>query len=311
MKNTIKTDKSLVKILLIGANGFLGTNIIQLINLNDLFKQKFSIIAADTNRTNISENIDYFNIDITDANDVIKKIKFIFPDIVLLSAALTNVDQNEIDKELATKINTQGPINVLNACKNVDSKLLFMSTDFIFDGLRNEGGYTENDIPNPLCHYGKTKLDAEKAIIHSDIDFLICRTAVLYGWNKNKLNFITWVLKSLKENKKISITTDQINNATYVPNLSEILLKLIEKDAKGIYHTAGEGGLTRYEMALKCAEVFDYEKKFISPIEELKQNAHRPKNAELDISKLKKFLGSELKILSLEEGLKLMKNNPF
>ena len=126
-----------------------------------------------------------------------------------------------------------------------------------------------------------------------------------------RLNFITWVLKSLKENKKISITTEQKNNATYVPNLSKILLKLIEKDAKGIYHTAGEGGLTRYEMALKCADIFDYEKSLISPVKELKQKAYRPKNAELDISKLKNFLGSELKILSLEEGLKLMKNNPF
>ena len=311
MKNTIRIDKSLTKILLIGANGFLGTNIIQLFELDNNLKQRFSIIAADIENINISKNVEYFNIDITDSNDVEKKIKLLSPDIIILSAAMTNVDQNEINKELAIKINTQGPINVLNASKIVGSKLLFMSTDFIFDGLGKEGGYSENDIPNPISHYGKTKLDAEKAIINSNIDFLICRTAVLYGWHKFKLNFITWILKSLKENKKISITTSQINNATYVPNLSKILLKLIEKDAKGIFHTAGDGGLTRYEMALKCAEVFNYEKNLIKPITELKQTALRPKNATLNISKLKKILGSELKVLSLEEGLKLMKTKPI
>jgi len=223
---------------------------------------------------------------------------------------MTNVDQNEKDKRLATKINVEGPKNVIRACKQIDSKLIFMSTDFIFDG-RKSGDYTEEDIPNPISHYGKTKFDAELAILNSDIDYLICRTAVLYGWNNEKLNFITWVLKKLQDNERINIVTDQINNPTYVRNLAEIILKLIEKKASGIYHTAGDDALSRYEIAIKCAEVFECDKNLISPIGSLNQVAIRPKNASLNITKLKSFLDSELKCLSLLEGLKDMKNRRY
>lgn len=92
-------------------------------------------------------------------------------------------------------------------------------------------------------------------------------------------------------------------------NLAEILFTLIKKDAKGIFHTAGDGSLNRYEMALKCAEIFNYNKNLIKPIKNLKQLAVRPQNAGLDVSKLKMFIGSELRIYSLEDGLKYMKNN--
>ena len=220
---------------------------------------------------------------------------------------MTNVDQNERDKRFATKINVEGPKNVIRACKQIDSKLIFMSTDFVFDGEK-KGYYIEDDIPNPISHYAKTKLDAELAIINSDIDYLICRTAVLYGWNKEKLNFVTWVLKKLQNNERINIVTNQINNPTYVRNLAEIILKLIEKKASGIYHTAGDDALSRYEIAIKCAEVFEHDKKLINPIGSMNQVAIRPKNASLNVAKLKSFLGSELKSLSLLEGLKDMKN---
>ena len=108
-------------------------------------------------------------------------------------------------------------------------------------------------------------------IINSGIDFLICRTAVLYGWNYAKLNFIIWILNKLKQNEKTSIVSNQINSPTYIKNLAEIILRLIEKDAKGIYHTAGDVILSRYEMALLCAEVFNYNNELIVPIDSIKQ----------------------------------------
>ena len=134
---------------------------------------------------------------------------------------------------------------------------------------------------------------------------------MLYGWNNEKLNFITWVLKKLQDNERINIVTDQINNPTYVRNLAEIILKLIEKKASGIYHTAGDDALSRYEIAIKCAEVFEHDKNLISPIGSLNQVAIRPKNSSLNITKLKSFLDSELKCLSLMEGLKDMKNRRY
>jgi dTDP-4-dehydrorhamnose reductase len=292
-----------MKVLIIGANGFLGSNLIQKANLKEF--SHFSLVGGDISNSVVDPSVPFYNIDITKRVDVINKVEKISPDVIILTAAMTDVDNNEVQKEQAIKINTEGAVNVLNACKVTGSKLLFMSTDFIFDGTK--GNYTEEDKPNPLSHYGQTKHAAELAIITSDAEYLICRTAVLYGWNPNKLNFITWMLNKLENNERINIVTDQVNSPTYVPNLAEILLKLIEKNANGIYHTAGDDSLNRYEMALKCAEIFEFDQDLIFPIDHLDQQAVRPKNAGLNITKLKKFLGSEVHVYNLEEGLREMK----
>lgn len=310
MKNTIKIDNNSRKILIIGANGFLGKNLLQIKKTNNDYEdQNLKFFAADLKNNNIPDDIPFYNIDITKRNEAIKKIKVISPDIIILTAALTNVDLCEIDKKYAAKLNTEGPKNIIQACKKTDSKLVFMSTDFVFDGTKEIGYYNEKDVPNPQNHYAKTKYNAEIALINSQIEYLICRTAVIYGWNLEKLNFITWILSKLQNNEKISIVSTQINNATFVRNLAQILLKLIEKEAIGVYHTAGDGALSRYEMALKCAKIFNYNKDLITPLEMLKQKALRPKNAGLDITKLKQMIGSELTIFSLDDGLNYMKKH--
>ncbi len=313
MKNNIKIEKNCRKtILLIGANGFLGTNILQAWKENQANVRDFVIHASDVLNSNIPKEFQFTPIDITNKDQVMKNISKIKPDVVLLTAAMTDVDQNEINRDLAKKINTLGPKNVLEACKKINSKLVFLSTDFIFDGKKPVGeSYTEEDLPNPMSFYGKTKLEAENAILESGIPFLICRTAVLYGWNPQKLNFITWILNELSQGHELSIVTNQINNPTHVKNLAEILLKLIQKDATGIYHTAGARALKRYEMAVKCAEYFNYDKSLITPLDHIDQIAKRPENAALDVSKLKNFLKAELEIFDLDMGLKYMKAHPI
>jgi len=309
MKSTMALDELSKTILIIGANGFLGSNILQLRKTKEVEDLNYQFLAADIENSNIPIDVTFYHINITNSRDTLKKIEVISPDVVLLTAAMTNVDQNEVDKDLATAINTEGPKNVLEACKKTDSKLVFMSTDFIFDGISKEGNYKENDTPNPLSYYAKTKFKAEQAIINSEIEYTICRAAVLYGWNKEKQNFITWIINKLQQNEPIQIVTDQLNSPTFVKNLAEILIKLIEKDAKGIYHTVGDCTLNRYEMALKCAEVFNLKKELISSIERIEQKAIRPKNAGLNISKLKRLIGSDLKIYNLDDGLNYMKNH--
>jgi len=309
MKNTMTVDKHSKTILNIGANGFLGSNILQLRKTKDVRDLNYQFLAADIENSEIPIDVTFYHVNITNPQDTLKKIEIISPDVVLLTAAMTNVDQNEVDKELATKINTEGPKNVLEACKKTDSKFVFMSTDFIFDGISKEGNYNESDTPNPLSYYAKTKYHAEQVIINSEVEYTICRTAVLYGWNKQKQNFITWIVNKLQQNEPIQIVTDQFNSPTFVKNLAQILIKLIEKDAKGIFHTAGDCTLNRYEMALKCAEVFNLQKDLITPIESIEQKAIRPKNAGLDISKLKRLIGSDFKIYNLDDGLNYMKNH--
>ena len=309
MKNTITLDKHSKTILIIGANGFLGSNILKLRKTKEVKDLNFQFLAADIENSNVPIDVTFYHINITNLQDTLKKIEIISPDVILLTAAMTNVDQNEVDKDLATAINTEGPKNVSEACKKTNSKLVFMSTDFVFDGISKEVNYNENDTPNPLSYYASTKYKAEQAIINSEIEYTICRAAVLYGWNKEKQNFITWIINKLQQNEPIKIVTDQLNSPTFVKNLAEILIKLIEKDAKGIYHTAGDCTLNRYEMAIKCAEIFNLKKELISQIEKIEQKAIRPKNAGLDISKLKKLIGSELKVYNLDDGLNYMKNH--
>jgi len=278
MRDNTAIDENVKKILIIGANGFLGRNLLRFGNKSP----KFNFIAADLENEYIDENITFCHIDITKYEDLLKKLTLISPDFIILTAAMTDVDQNEVYKELATKINTDGPANVTKICEKINSKLIFMSTDFVFDGTLEGRFYTEEDPPHPISHYGKTKYEAELAIQNTDNDYVICRTAVLYGWNPYKSNYITWILEKLKKKEQISIVTTQINNATFVPNLAEIILKLVDKNASGIYHTAGDNPMSRYEMAVKCAEIFEYDKNLIKPIEHFEQKAARPKNAGLD-----------------------------
>ena len=308
MNNNIKTDKNCNKVLIIGANGFLGRNLFKLRNAEETKNSDLNLVAADLESSNLPSDIPFYTIDITNYEQSEKKIIKISPDVIILTAAMTNVDQCEVDRKLASKINVKGPLNIVKVCIKTNSKLVFLSTDFVFDGEKKRGYcYKETDIPNPLSYYAKTKYKAELIIFNSGIEYLICRAAVLYGWNKTKLNFITWILDNLKQNNQMSIITNQINSPTHVLNLAQIILKLIEKKTKGIYNTAGNCALNRYEIALKCAEVFGYNKNLIIPVDFFEQKAIRPKNVGLDISKLKKLIGTELKIYNLEEGLIYMK----
>ena len=312
MKTNIKTDKNGKKVLLIGANGFLGSYILKLNNSKKFLDQNLWLFAADLENTRIMNHVPFYYLDITDLAKVSKTVMKISPDVIILTAALTHVDQCEIDKSLATKINVEGTKNIIKISKKINSKLVFMSTDFIFDGTKESGlCYSESDDPNPLNHYAKTKLEAEQSIIYAEIDYLICRTSVLYGWNKDKLNFITWMLKNFEQNNKISIVRDQINSPTFVRNLAEIILKLIVKDAQGIYHTAGDSVLSRYEMAIQSAEIFGYRKDLVVSIDNLTQEAVRPKNVGLDINKLKNLIGDDLAVYSFEKGLRYMKDHEF
>lgn len=308
MKNNIKIDNDVKKILVIGANGFLGSNLLNFRNNMQLTEQKTSLIAGDLQNSNIDQSIPFYRIDITKAKKTSNTILSINPEVIILVAAMTNVDRCEIKKKLATKINVDGTNNILKASIKANSKLIFLSTDFIFDGNKENGAYTEKDTPNPLNHYAKTKYEAELSIINSECEYLICRSSVLYGWNKWKLNFITWIMEKLKKNQNLSIVTSQINSPTFIVNLAQIILKLIEKNASGIYNTAGNCALSRYEIALQCAETFQLNKDLISPIECLEQTALRPGNVSLDLNKLKTLIGSELKVFNLGDGLNYMKN---
>ncbi|MBN2067464.1 MAG: dTDP-4-dehydrorhamnose reductase [Candidatus Diapherotrites archaeon] len=230
------------------------------------------------------------------------------PDVVFLTAAVTNVDFCEENSQRAFDVNVSGAKNVAGACEEHGCFLVFYSTDFVFDGKK--GNYSETDLPNPLNVYGKTKLEAEQAIAEAVQRCLIIRTSTLYGQfepventAEKKKSFVQWVFDSLKAGNEIMVVTDQVTNPTLVDELAEASIALVGKKAKGLIHVAGRTALSRFQFAEKVAERFSLNKALIKPIEtaQLGQAAKRPKDSSLSLKKLNS-LGVKTK--DIESALK-------
>lgn len=243
-------------------------------------------------------------LDITDEKDVLNKIEALSPDLVVHPAALTNVDYCEDHKEEAYKINAQGTLNMVKACEKIDSKLIYVSTDFVFDGT--EGSYKETDKTNPISYYGLSKLKGEEFVQESDIKSAIVRVSVLYGWHEN-FNYVMWVIDELKKGNNINIVTDEYNSPTYAENAAEAILKIFSKNKEGIYHIAGDERINRFDFAKNIAKVFELDETLINPIksEDLIRKARRPLDSSLSVEKAKNDLN--FKFFKTTEGLKEMK----
>jgi dTDP-4-dehydrorhamnose reductase len=284
------------KILVTGAAGLLGNKIVK------LHSEDYTIIGAyNKNKPDFKNSVQL---------DILKKRQFsiiekIKPDIIIHTAGITNVDYCEDHREDAWKINVEGTKNIIDISKKIGSKIIFISTDYIFDG--KNGPYQEEDEPNPINWYGKTKLEAEKLVESSNLEYIITRTTVLYGLDKYKLNFVTWIINELKNGRKIRVVTDQYGTPTLADNMAEILLQLILKDKQGIYNVVGSDLINRYQFALEIEKFFNLTEGLIIPIktDELNQKAPRPKKGGLKVNKIK----SELNInpLGIKDGLLIIK----
>lgn len=255
-----------------------------------LFGQTFIGLAGESHQLYVTYNqhpIDFknaFRLDIRDTEKVKNLIEKLTPEIIIHSAAFTNVDKCESKKEEAYQINAKATENIAKAANKINAKLIYISTDYVFDG--SKGLYKENDKTNPINYYGITKLEGEKAVREYCDDYIIARTAVIYGFHKK--NFATWIINELKNKRKIKIITDQWVSPTLNIDLAEQVLALIEEDKEGIFHTAGRERISRYDFALKIAEKFNLDKDLIDPITSNKMNwiAKRPKDSSLDVSKI-------------------------
>ncbi|MEM5790564.1 MAG: SDR family oxidoreductase [Candidatus Aenigmatarchaeota archaeon] len=286
------------KVLIIGVSGLLGNRAFE------IGKNRYKIFG--TYREHKIEGENFFGLDVTQRKKVFDLMEKLKPDLVLDTHALHNVDYCETHPEESWLINVDGTRNVAEACKRLGCKMIFISTDYVFDGGKLK--YSEKDKPRPLSYYAKTKLIAERILDALDVNHIVARTAVLYGkGGMGKLNFVLWVIQELKNKKKIKIVTDQHNNPTFADNLAEILFALYEKDSKGVFHTVGKDCLSRYEFALKIAKIFGLDSKLIEPITtpELNQIAPRPRKVDLITEKVKRVTGIEP--LGVEEGLKILK----
>ncbi len=276
-----------MKILVTGSGGMLAKQII-----NHFKREKISIIGLKREELNI-----------TNSTQLREKIETHEPDLIINCAAYTKVDMAEIEKDRAFILNALAPYFIAEICRKNNIFFVHISTDYIFSGEKKEP-YHPFDTPNPLNYYGLTKLYGEHYIINSGCDYLIVRTSWLYGPEGN--NFLTKILRATEEKDEIEVINDQFGAPTSTFTLAKYLLKLIEKNAHGIFHLTDRAGngISWYTFAKKIVEVFDRKLKIvpISTKDSIKRPAQRPFYSTLDISATEYFLNEKLPYWEISLG---------
>jgi dTDP-4-dehydrorhamnose reductase len=295
------------KIIITGSNGLLGQKLVKLF----LSKNNYEIHAFSRgeNRMTNTEGYTYYSIDITEKENLEQLVNKIQPRYIINTAAMTNVDACELQQLECDLINVEVVDSLVRLCDINKIHLIHLSTDFVFDGQKN-GIYTEEDSPNPISHYGLSKVRSEKIILSADIKYTILRTVLVYGLvdRKDRSNIVLWVKKSLEDKKQINVVTDQFRMPTYAEDLAEACYLSIKNKAVGIYNVSSNELMSIYDIALEIADTFDLDASYINPIETSALNlpAKRPFRTEFDLKKSIRVLS--LPSYSFKERLQVFKN---
>ncbi len=291
-----------MKILVTGSNGLLGQKLILLLSQHT----EIQTLATARRKVNGLSSVPFQELDITDRDQTEQVIEQFKPDVVINTAAMTQVDQCETDRDQCWDANVYAVENLVRACEKMNAHLVHVSTDFIFDG--SHGPLDESAQPNPVNYYGESKLAGEQAAQQCKSGWAILRTVLVYGVtpDMSRSNIVLWVKKSLEEGKTIRVVNDQWRTPTLAEDLAMgCYLAAIQK-AKGIYHISGEEMMTPYDIAIATAEFFKLDKSLIQQTDstQFTQPAKRPPKTGFIIEKAKRELG--YKPHSFYEGLALL-----
>lgn len=302
-----------MKVLIIGGGGQVGSKLIALTKQNS----DLEIHATFLTRQPLLNSARVYQVDKTNREEIQNLVKKVAPKIVIDTAALHNVDFCEKNKEAAQAVNVKGTKNVAEACKKHGAKMIFISTDYVFDG--DQGNYKETDKVNPINYYGTSKLEGEMAVAQSCNDYVIARPSVIYGWISQEQqtaqsasgkpqNFLIWLIQKLKNAEPVRIVTDQYSSPTLADNLAEILLELGKSDLVGIYHASGKTRLNRFDFSVKVAEKLGFDLGLVSPVtsDQFKQVGKRPRDTSLNVDKVEDHLN--VKMLSVDEALDVVRD---
>ncbi|MBT7253217.1 MAG: dTDP-4-dehydrorhamnose reductase [Candidatus Nitrosopelagicus sp.] len=289
-----------MKFLVTGSAGLIGSQVVQ-----DLTKQNHTVYSCYHDV--IPECGIITKLDLTNPDDIKKTVNEISPDVIIHLAAMTGVDLCETEQDLAMTINAKATkILAEQAAKN-NCFFVYVSTDYVFDG--KIGMKKENDSPNPLGFYGKSKLAGELSLNNLASGWCIARTSTPFGNHSTKKSFPLWVKENLESKKEIPVLTDQFTSPTYVPNLSKMLIEVTSKQISGIIHLAGATRISRYDLAQLVAEKLHLEKKLLSPtkIDNMNWKAQRPMDSSLDVSYAAEILDE--KPQEIQQSLELFLSN--
>lgn len=291
-----------MKILITGANGFLGYYLVE-----QLLAKQFAVIATGLGECRLpfngQKNFSYHSMDFTDpfaVHDVFEKTR---PYVVIHAGAMGKPDECELNQMKAYLVNVEGTVQLLINAAEYKSHFIFISTDFVFDG--DQGMYSEEDAPRPVNYYGRTKMDAEAAVKDYEHPWAIVRTVLVYGKNHTgRSNILGIVKEKLEKGEEYSVVDDQVRTPTYVEDLARGVISVIEHKATGIFHISGKDELTPYQMATRVAEYLHLNKSLLkkATVANFTQPAKRPPRTGFVLDKAEKELG--YKPTGFEEGLK-------
>ena len=293
------------KIFLTGGTGLLGSTLVRTV------PEEFDLVASYVKNAVIMDRgrASFTEIDITNKAMVLNIFDEVKPEVLIHTAAIANVDYCETHKDEAWSVNVGGTANLLEACDKHGTKMVFTSTNAVFDG--ENAPYSEEDEPNPINYYGKTKLEAETLVRKRREDHAVARLMTMYGWNNpsERQNPVTLLLSKLTKGDEMRMVDDIYNNHLLADNCADALWAIVKLDKDGIYHIAGKDCISTYKLALEVADVFELDKNLIKPVESdfFKFPAPRPKNTCYVTDKM----DNELRVrpLGVREGLLYMKQH--
>lgn len=291
-----------MKLLVTGASSLPGYRTVE-----EALKKGFEVVAVHLSHPVPLEHekLKKVQLDLTDFAAVHGLVSEEKPDVIVHMAALGDVDLCERDHALAWRVNVDATVVLAKAAESVKAYLLYLSTDYVFDGVK--GMYTESDPPNPVNYYGLTKMAGEVAVKTACGQWCIVRASSIYGLGPGRKNFARFLVERLSRGEPVKALSDQYTSPTHARLLAKAVLELVEKRASGIHHVVGER-MSRYEFALKVAEALGFDRSLISPsrMEEFKWLARRPVDSSLSFEKTKdtvsmRFYDTQLALRMLKE----------
>ena len=280
-----------MKIFITGITGFIGRHLCELWK-NDPGIELLGCARAEMRSAELPASVSYYVLDITKQHAVEALLEILQPDVVIHSAAMSRPNDCELEKPSAYAINVLATEYLVNACRRIHTRLVFISSDMVFG---DNGPYSEEDATCPVNYYGETKVAAEQIVVNAGIDYAVVRTVLVYGKKLPGLknSFLQWVYGQISRQQTIRVFTDQFRTATYVIDLCRGIDALVKSKERGIFHLCGDMVYTPYELANLVADFHQIDRQLIQPITnaDMQEAAVRPKNCTLKIDKAKKGLG--------------------
>jgi dTDP-4-dehydrorhamnose reductase len=294
-----------VKVLITGSNGLLGQKLLRLLLAEPNIELLATSFGEDRTK-NVDKAYRYQSLDITKKESVDHIIDGFNPEVVINTAAMTQVDQCETDREKCWEINVEALSYLCEACVRNDTFLVHLSTDFIFNG--ENGPYREEDIPDPISYYGESKLASEEVVLKSSVKSAILRTVLVYGFERSisRMNIVLWVRSKLMNNEPIKVVTDQWRTPTLAEDLAMACYLSAKKKENGVFHISGEEMMTPHDIARQVARYFKLNEDLITAVDGtvFTQPAKRPPKTGFIIDKAKEVLKFQPR--SFESGLALI-----